>query len=186
MEFTIDKDYFKRAVSDVSKVISSKSLFPILSGIKIIADNEGLTLLGSNADVIVKRLIPLSTDGEKIVEIYSTGSIVVSAKYLSELVKKLPSDIHLKVTGKFSIKVRSDEINIDLNGFSADEYPDPPEICLNHNVTRVTSVKLIVNIKQTVFSAAKNDAQPVLSGMYMLIINLLAVQPILTGWHSKK
>ena len=59
MEFTVSYASFASAVSDINKIISSKSVIPILSGIKIEANESGLSLTGSNSDIFIERTIPL-------------------------------------------------------------------------------------------------------------------------------
>ena len=83
-------------MSDINKVISSRSVIPILSGIKIEANENGLKLTGSNSDIFIERTIPLIVNGEKVVDISEFGSVVVLSKYLNEIMKKLPDDIHMK------------------------------------------------------------------------------------------
>lgn len=82
MEFVINNEYFNKAITDVSKAVSLKTALPILSGIKIVANNNCLILVGSNSDIVIERMIPLMIDDEKVLEVYETGSVVVSAKYL--------------------------------------------------------------------------------------------------------
>ena len=50
MEFTISKDYFNEALSDVSRAVTTKSLLPILTGIKLVAKEDSLILIGSNSN----------------------------------------------------------------------------------------------------------------------------------------
>ena len=42
-------------MADINKVISSRSVIPILSGIKIEANENGLKLTGSNSDIFIER-----------------------------------------------------------------------------------------------------------------------------------
>lgn len=80
MEFIIHSDFFNKAISDVSKAVSLKTPFPILSGIKITANEDGLVLVGSNSDIIIEKVIPLTTDGERVLEVIETGSVVLAEK----------------------------------------------------------------------------------------------------------
>lgn len=87
MDFKVNCSLFTSAMSDINKVISTRSVIPILSGIKIGANENGLTLTGSNSDVFIERTIPSLINGEKVVEISEFGSVVVLSKYLNELLK---------------------------------------------------------------------------------------------------
>ena len=109
MEFIINKECFKKAISDVSHAFSIKTPIPILSGIKIVANDVCLTLLGSNSDIIIEKTIPLTIDGVKELEVHEKGTVVLSAKYLSEIVKKLSDVIHVKLNENHSVTIKSNE-----------------------------------------------------------------------------
>jgi DNA polymerase-3 subunit beta len=166
MEFKINNECFNNALSNVSKIVSAKTPLPILSGIKIVADDSGLTLIGSNSDIVIEKLIPLTIDGVKVLEIYKTGSVVVSAKYFSEIVKKLPNYIHVKVIDNHLITIQSDDIVTNLNGFISDEYPNLPELNYDNNI-KIPGNELTEIIKQTVFAVAKSESRPILTGVNM-------------------
>jgi len=166
MEFIVDKDHFSRAISDVSRAVSLKTPFPILSGIKIVANNKGLILIGSNSDIFIERVIPLTMDGMQALEVYEAGSVVISAKYLSEIVKKLLDKIQFKVDEKQLVTIQSDSIITKLSGFSSGEYPSLPQID-EVNFVSISSSELIEIIKQTAFAASKSESRPVLTGVHM-------------------
>jgi DNA polymerase-3 subunit beta len=93
MKFTIQRDHLVQSVQDVMKAVSSRTTIPILTGIKIVAHSEGVTLTGSDSDVSIESFIPTEENENVIVEIFQQGSIVLQARFFSEIVKKLPMDI---------------------------------------------------------------------------------------------
>jgi DNA polymerase-3 subunit beta len=166
MEFKIKREFFNKAIADVSKAVSSNTLFPILTGIKIAAEEDYLTLTGSNSDLIIEKIIPEVIDGEKILEVFQSGSAVITAKYLSEIVKKMPSDIHIKVDKEQHMTITSADILTNLNGFPSEEYPKLPQM-ENAEHIKIPAIKLMEIIKQTAFAASKNESRPVLTGVHM-------------------
>ncbi|MFE5429107.1 hypothetical protein [Peribacillus simplex] len=87
MEFIINKECFNKAITDVSHAVSIKTPIPILSGIKIVANSDCLTLLSSISDFVIEKNIPLTIDGVKELEVYEKGTVVLSTKYLSRIGK---------------------------------------------------------------------------------------------------
>ncbi|WP_025786198.1 DNA polymerase III subunit beta [Sporosarcina sp. D27] len=166
MEFLIDKECFNKAISDVNKAVSLKTPFPILTGIMITAHDNCLILVGSNSDIIIEKVIPLVIDGVKVLEVFHVGSIVISAKYLSGIVKKLDDKIHLKVNEERLVTIQSDGILTTLPGFNAEEYPRLPK---NDEVKyiEISNIELIEIIKQTVFAVSNSESRPVLTGINM-------------------
>lgn len=167
MEFIIDHECFNKAISDVTKAVSLKTPFPILAGIKIIAYDHCLVLVGSNSDMIIERVIPLTIDEVKVLEIYQPGSVVISAKFLNGLVKKLPNKIHIIVNEKQFVTIQSGEIITNLNGFYSEEYPSLP-LFDETDYIEIPSVVLMEIIEQTVFAVAKSESRPVLTGVNMI------------------
>ncbi|MFC0561507.1 hypothetical protein [Halalkalibacter alkalisediminis] len=54
---------------------------PILTGVKIVASDEGVTLTGSDSDISIETFIPKTEDGKEIVTVKETGSIVLQSRY---------------------------------------------------------------------------------------------------------
>ena len=163
MEFIVNHKQFTQALSEVNKAISTKSLIPILSGIKITADQSGITLITSNSNIFIEKFIPVLIEDEKVATILKAGTIVVPAKYFIEIIKKMPSDIAIKSKNEQIIKIQSEEITLSLNGFPADEFPNVPLID-NHAEIKVETEQLIEVFKQTVFAVAKMNLDLFLLG----------------------
>jgi DNA polymerase III subunit beta len=165
MHIHIQDQHFRKAIADVSRVVSSKSPFPSLTGIKLIADDHKLTLIGSNSTTIIKKEIPASEDTLVISE---PGSIIIPAVYLYELVKKLPEDLSIHVDENHSITIRSKDILTRMKGLNPYDYPHLPE--LNHDSSiEIESGELVQLIKQTAFAVSSDDTRPVLTGVHFSI-----------------
>jgi DNA polymerase III subunit beta len=159
MEFMINQGLFSEALSDVNRAVSSRTLLPILSSIKIMAEEDRITLIGSNSDIIIERNISV-IDGK--VEIHNTGSVAVSAKHLVDLIKKLPEQIHF-ITDNNQIHIQAGTISTKLNGFDAEEYPSLPVV--DGDSIHISADGLKHVVKSTVFATAKNETRPVLTGV---------------------
>ncbi|MGE8081373.1 hypothetical protein [Peribacillus loiseleuriae] len=59
--------------------------------IKIIAA-EQVTLLASDTHISIERVLPKEYKGKKSVEVIKEGSIVLYAKFFSEIIRKLPKN----------------------------------------------------------------------------------------------
>lgn len=163
MEFIIDNQCLNQAIYEVSQAVSSKTILPILSGVKIIAEKDRLTLIGSNTNIAIESMIPLMVDGHEILKVLEPGCLVLPAKYLSDIVKKLPGEVHLK-SDAHRVTLQSDTIKTSLNVLNVEEYPSLPKI--EHKKTiHMKSRDLTTLIKQTVFAASKRESNPILTGV---------------------
>ncbi|WP_026693844.1 DNA polymerase III subunit beta [Peribacillus kribbensis] len=166
MEFLIDKDYFFKAISDVIRPITQNTYTPNVTDIKLEANKEGLILVGTNSNVIIQRIVPLGEENDIVLEIHQAGSVVLPAKFLSEMVKRFPQEIHVKVKQNYSVIIKSGDIVSKLNGFDPKEYPKLPEID-DSKFALIQSDDLTNVISQTSFATSKSEIKPTLTGVNM-------------------
>lgn len=165
MQFVINRDQFVYSVNHVSKAISSRTTVPILTGIKIVADHEGVTLTGSDSDISIECFIPIEEEGQQFVQILEEGSIILQAKVFAEIIKKLPEEkIELIVQDQFSTILRSGSSVFNLNGLDPEEYPRLPQI-EEENIFQIQNDLLKNIIRQTVFAVSSAETRPILTGV---------------------
>ncbi|MGP7819568.1 DNA polymerase III subunit beta [Niallia sp. 01092] len=170
MKFIIQKDYLVQSVQDVMKAITSRTTIPILTGIKIVATTEGVTLTGSDSDISIESFIPKEENDTEIVQVEMPGSIVLQAKFFSEIVKKLPTNqVEIEVDNLQTV-IRSGKSEFNLNGLDSEEYPHLPQIT-EQNVFKVPTDLLKNLIKQTVFAVSTSETRPILTGVNWKVEN---------------
>lgn len=165
MQFVINRDRFVQSVQHVTKAVSSRTTIPILTGIKIVASTEGVTLTGSDSDISIESFIPLEEEEKEFVRVLEEGSIVLQSRFFSEIVKKLPEDqVEITVQDQFATTIRSGSAVFNLNGLDPEEYPILPQI-EEENVFRLPQDLLKNIIRQTVFAVSTQETRPVLTGV---------------------
>ncbi|RUL49470.1 MULTISPECIES: DNA polymerase III subunit beta [Lysinibacillus] len=165
MKFDIMRDRLLDGLNDVMKAVSSKTTIPILTGIKIDVTNEGLTLTGSDADITIQTFIPIEEDGNQLINISNTGSIVLQARMFNEIVRKLPTnDVEIEVSNGLQTHIRSGKSEFHLIGSDASEYPLLPEVSTNQQFTIAADLLKSI-IRETVFAVATSESRPVLTGV---------------------
>jgi DNA polymerase III subunit beta len=171
MRFVIQRDQLLQSVQDVMRAVTSRTTIPILTGIKIVATEEGVTLTGSDSDISIESFIPREEDDKEIVEIKQTGAIVLQAKFFSEIVRKLPTDtVEIEVQNHLQTVIRSGKSEFNLNGLDAEEYPHLPQIA-EENLFRVPTDLLKALIRQTVFAVSTSETRPILTGVNWKVEN---------------
>src|SRR5699024_1980805 len=104
MKLTIQKKYLLQSIQTVSNAISSKTVHPILAGMKIEVKPASVVLTGSNSNITIQSLIPETktnekesekeeTIEEKVITENETRSNVLTIPQFSEIKKKLPEEI---------------------------------------------------------------------------------------------
>ncbi len=171
MRFAIQRDLLLQGVQDVMKAVTSRTTIPILTGIKIVATEEGVTLTGSDSDISIESFIPKEEDGKEIVEVKQTGAIVLQAKFFSEIVKKLPTDtVEIIVENHLQTVIRSGRSEFNLNGLDAEEYPHLPQVA-EENVFQIPTDLLKALVRQTVFAVSTSETRPILTGVNWKVEN---------------
>lgn len=89
MKFTINRAAFIGQLNNVLRAVSSKSTIPILTGLKLVVDNNEVVLTGSDADISIETTLS-DADGQYQLTVEEPGAIVLPARFFSDIVKKLP------------------------------------------------------------------------------------------------
>ena len=55
MKFEVMRDSLLNGLNDVMKAVSSKTTIPILTGLKLEVNDEGLYLTGSDSDITIRN-----------------------------------------------------------------------------------------------------------------------------------
>jgi len=161
MKLEIKQEVLLEHLNYVIKGISTKNLRPILNCIKFELTNDGLYLMSTDNEIAIKTFI----DKNEIEKIDTCGEIVVSGRYIHEIVRKLPNEvINIEEVIDSKIYITTTNSSFNLNCNDASEFPnleleykkDP--IVLNQKV-----FKTIIN--QTAFATSTGESRPVLTGI---------------------
>ena len=161
MKFEIKQNILMEYLNYAIKGISNKNIIPILNCIKMELNNDGLYLLSTDNEIAIKAFI----DKSKIENIEKCGDILISGKFIYEIVRKLPNSlICIEEVIDNKILITTETSSFTLNCNNPDDFPvldledskNPLEI----------SKKVFTNIiKQTSFATSQQESRPVLTGI---------------------
>ena len=160
MKFSCAKKAFAEALQITSKASSSKQQMPILSGIYLKAKENTLELQATDYELGFIINIPA--------EVEETGQIVLSGRYLQEVVRKLPGEsVSFSFHREENIAhLQSEQANFTLLSMNASEFPIIPAVEGVLSFT-IEDGNLRELIKKTVFSCAMDETRPVFTGCLM-------------------
>ncbi|GGG08335.1 DNA polymerase III subunit beta [Paenibacillus aceti] len=165
MRIRVLKHELNESIQHVNKAISSRTTIPILTGIKIEVNYQGMTLTASDTDISIQAFIPVEDSEKQIVQVERPGSVVLPAKFFVEIIKKLPSsEIEMEVQEGFQTRITSGSTDIQMVGMDPEEYPVLPSIEENE-VISIPGELLKNMIKQTTFSISTHETSPILTGI---------------------
>ena len=160
MRVSVLQENFHKGLSIVSRAIQSRPSLPILANVILTTDDARLRLSATNLELGISAWI-----GAKV---ESGGSITVPARTLQDFISTLPPErvdldldvrtltLHLSCAGKTA----------NIKGMDAAEFPSMPDFNPEQAIAiKARTFKEMVD--QVVFSAAKEDNRPILTGVLM-------------------
>ena len=156
MKIVCDKNVLLEGINIVQKAVSSKSSLPILEGILIETTESGIILTGNDMELGIKYFCN--------VEVIEDGKVVIDSKMFGDIVRRLPdAPVFIETDDKYVTKIKCSNVNFDISGSGAEEYPKIPEINKNDFIS-IENNKLKSLIKQTIFAISTNDKKPIWTG----------------------
>ncbi len=168
MQFKILRSELLHSLSKVTRAVSNKSPLPALSGIKFDVLSDQLILTGSDSDISIQTTI---NQNNTSLEIIKEGSIVLSSKFILEIIKKIDSKYVLfeLIDGSLT-KIKSEHSEFQLNGISSSDYPNIDFNTIGEHFT-LNSLLLKNTIEQTIFATSDKENRPILTGINFIAAN---------------
>ncbi len=155
MKFSCEKALLQAAINTASRAVSTKSSIPALEGLLLHADYQ-LTVSGYNMQTGIRTNVEAS--------ITETGSLVLNARLFGDIIRKLPDDVLVfESDDRLNVTVTCGDAFFEIQGISAADYPDLPEVEDQYSVTMQQGI-LRAMIGQTSFAVSTNEARPVHTG----------------------
>lgn len=162
MKIVCNKSDLLNSINIVLKAVPSKTTMTILECI-VIEANEVINMITNDTEIGIKTQV----SGD----IIESGSIAITAKVFSEIIRKLPDDqVVIESDYDFNVTITCGKSKFNISGNSSDEFPLLPEIERNNSVS-ISEFSLKEIIRQTVFSIADNDNNKIMTGELFEIEN---------------
>lgn len=159
MSFTVPKDDFSSALAWVARSLPSKPTQPILRGVMIEADDDGLHLSGFDREVSTRVHINAEVD--------EPGSILVAGKLVSDIVGSLPNKPITMRYEDTTVTLSSGSSRFELRPMTIEDYPVLPQ--LPETTGTIDPHLFSQAISQVAIAAGKDDTLPMLTGIHVEI-----------------
>ncbi|MDD6468039.1 MAG: DNA polymerase III subunit beta [Erysipelotrichaceae bacterium] len=163
MYFKMSRTDLLNMLSIVSKAISSNSPLPSLLGVKFDVKSNKIELTGSDSDISIKTTKEKSDDA--VFEVYEEGSIVINKNYITDIIRKIDSDVvEFEIIDGSLTKISGNSSEYRINGIKSYEYPlidfSKPEKQFSISSTVLKNI-----INQTYFATCVQETRPALTGI---------------------
>ncbi|GAA4044357.1 DNA polymerase III subunit beta [Agromyces indicus] len=157
VKFQVNRDVFSEAVSFAVKLLPQRTTLPILSGVLIQANDDGLVL--SSFDYEVSSRTEIKADVEE------PGTVLVSGRLLAEIAGRLPNAPVKVSTEESRISVTCGSASFTLLSMPVEEYPSIPEI--GEQTGLVPAEEFASAVSQVAVAASRDDVTPVITGVQL-------------------
>lgn len=162
MELNFEKDEFLHSLQIVQNVASGRNTLPILSNVLIRAENGNIELATTNLEVGIRMKV--------VGDIKEEGSITVSAKKLTDIVRELPENkpIELVTTANDRIELTCGTGFYKIIGLSEEEFPELPSA--DGEDIAIDGETLSSVIHKTEFAASREEFRYTMHGLYFNLL----------------
>lgn len=144
------------AVLKVSKALSVKATNPVLEGIRLVAENDSLTLTATDTELTIIKTIKA--------DVLMEGETVVVGKYFTEFVKKLENEqVELSRLFDGQLQIKYSDSESELSVFDAGSFPiinDEDE----ENFIEITESEFKKIVEKNALACSTDDSRPILKG----------------------
>ena len=166
MKIKIQQKILMEHLNYVIKGISSKNLIPILNCIKFDLTKDGLYLMSTDNEIAIKTFI----DKKDIDSIDELGEIVISGKYIYDIVRKLGNEvINIEEVIDSQILITTPTSSFKLNCNNASEFPNL-DLEFSQKPVVINQLLFKKTINQTIFATSTQESRPVLTGINIKIV----------------
>ena len=178
LKFRCEKNVLQTAVTTVSRAAASKSAIAAMEGILFETKESGLKLTAYDTR------IGIYTDIEA--EIQEEGRAVLPAKFLADLVRRLPDGmVSVETDDSLTAFVRCGKTELQLMGYDPEDYPNLDRIDEIHRVTIPEGI-LKSMINQTIFAVATSEVRPIYTGVLFEVTESELTMVAIDGYRMAK
>ncbi|MHB0976934.1 MAG: DNA polymerase III subunit beta [Candidatus Aquicultorales bacterium] len=162
MRISVPQDEINSVMSIALRAISSRSILPVLSGVKLSIEGETLYLSATDLEITLHCSVPVSVEQK--------GQAVLPAKLLGEAIKNLPPEpITLEMDhDEGQAILECGKARYTIKGLPLEDYPQLPDASLEESL-RLSGDAVSEAIRQVIKAVGRDEARPTLSGVLFSI-----------------
>lgn len=155
LNLVCDRDELAAHVATVTRAVSTRSAVQVLSGIKLASTEGVLELSATDMELSLRTSMGARSS--------SSGTAVVPAKLLSEIVRLLPTGEVTLEERDGALTVTSGSYSSRLNVFAAEDFPRLPPT--TGELTSLDGPAFLDTLDRVFRAASRDESRPVLTGI---------------------
>ncbi len=158
MKFIVSSSALLKQLQQISGVINTNTVLPILEDFLFEVEKGKLTVVATDLETVMKIQVE--------VEAKDTGRVCIPAKILLDSLKNLPDQpLTFNIDKNFGVEITSDNGKYKVMGENPDNFPKEPAADETASFT-ITSSSLVTAINKTLFAVSNDDLRPAMTGVF--------------------
>ncbi len=158
MKFIVSSSALLKQLQQISGVINSNTVLPILEDFLFDINNNKLSVVATDLETVMKVQLEVEANG--------AGKVCIPARILVDSLKNLPDQpLTFNIDKNFGIEITSDNGKYKVMGENPDNFPKEPAADETTSFT-ISSSALVTAINKTLFAVSTDDLRPAMTGVY--------------------
>ena len=158
MKFIVSSSALLKQLQQISGVINSNTVLPILEDFLFEVEKNRLNVVATDLETVMKVQLDVEANG--------AGRVCIPAKILVDSLKNLPDQpLTFNIDKNFAIEITSDNGKYKVMGENPDNFPKEPTADDTTSFT-ITSAALVTAINKTLFAVSNDDLRPAMTGVF--------------------
>jgi DNA polymerase III subunit beta len=161
MRFTMDQSVLHDAVRSAARAVGARQAVPVLSGVHLESGHGELRLRATDLEVEVRLAVPA--------QVTEAGAVVLPARYLQELVRRLPpGPLGVRANpANATARIEVDGSEYVIHGFAADQFPAPGAPGASAPRVTIEPQHLATVLRETGFATGHDESRPWFTGVFL-------------------
>lgn len=158
MKFIVSSSILLKQLQQISGVINTNTVLPILEDFLFEIDKNKLTVVATDLETVMKVHLQI--------EAKDSGRVCIPAKILMDSLKNIPEQpLTFNIDKNFGIEITSDNGKYKVMGENPDNFPREPHAD-DANTFEMSSSALVTGINKTIFAVSSDDLRPAMTGVF--------------------
>ncbi|MEX0635307.1 MAG: DNA polymerase III subunit beta [Ferruginibacter sp.] len=158
MKFIVSASALLKQLQQISGVINTNTVLPILEDFLFEIEKNKLTIVATDLETVMKVHLDI--------EAKESGKVCIPAKILLDSLKNIPEQpLTFTIDKNFGIELTSDNGKYKVMGENPDNFPKEPAANDANNFTMASS-SLLTAINKSIFAVSSDDLRPAMTGVF--------------------
>ena len=158
MKFIVSSSVLLKQLQQISGVINTNTVLPILEDFLFEIEKNKLTVVATDLETVMKVQLDI--------EAKDSGKVCIPAKILLDSLKNIPEQpLTFNIDKNFGVELTSDNGKYKVMGENPDNFPKEPAAD-DANSFKISSSALVTAINKTLFAVSNDDLRPAMTGVF--------------------